>query len=259
MSVAQAEVTIRRRSGQLPIFAAGAADPSPADLSGLLIGPGQVVRMGGTARVSVVVDAPWRVHALAAELALRGLGMQWEPSSVEGHFGVRTAYAGVLAPLSAIWLKGAVKAPPGGFLLDGQRLRLWFTAGGQASPDSSELLLRLGANDEACWKPAIRALAVLGLPAELTMITRRERMVPRPRTEEPVEFVAVAEPEDTPGPEFVDGPDADAAPAEAERPGNEAVGIEPVRAEEPATELRAEIEPEALPPAEPVRGPALRI
>jgi hypothetical protein len=166
MPLAQAEMVGARRSGQLPIFAAAAADPSPADLAGLLIGPGQVVRMGGTARVSVVVDAPWRVHALAAELALRGLGLQWEPATVEGHYGVRTAYAGVLAPLSALWLRGAVKAVPSGFLLDGMRLRLWFTAAGVLTPDSPELLLRIGANDQQCWAPAVRALAILGLPAD---------------------------------------------------------------------------------------------
>ncbi|WP_157545390.1 hypothetical protein [Hamadaea tsunoensis] len=266
MSVAQAEVTVRRRSGQLPIFAAGAADPSPADLSGLLIGPGQVVRMGGTARVSVVVDAPWRVHALAAELGLRGLGMQWEPSSVEGHFGVRTAYAGVLAPLSAIWLKGAVKAPPGGFLLDGVRLRLWFTAAGQASPDSSELLLRLGANDEACWKPAVRALAILGFPAEVTMITRRERAVPRQRTEALVEALEAGEtvidgtdPDDREG-RISDGSMDEIVDEHIDEPMDEL--IDQPR-DEPVAETVLEGEPEAvasvLPPAEPVRGPALRI
>jgi len=162
-----------RTPGQLPIFAAASVDPSPADLAGLLIGPGQVVRMGGTARVSVVVDAPWRVHALDAELRIRDLGMSWEPSSVEGHYGVRTSYSGVLAPLSALWLRGAIKAPPAGFLLDGVRLRLWFTAAGVLNPDSPELLLRVGASDESCWVPAARALAVLGLPAEAELPRRR--------------------------------------------------------------------------------------
>ena len=157
-----------RLAGQLPFFAAASADPIPSDLAGLLIGPGQVVRMGGTARVSIVVDAPWRVHALAAELRMRGLGMQWEPSSVEGHFGVRTSYTGTLAPLSALWLRGAVKAPPAGFLLDGLRLRLWYTGAGCVNDDGTEIQLRLGASDEHCWKPAARALDALGLPAETT-------------------------------------------------------------------------------------------
>jgi hypothetical protein len=155
-----------RLAGQLPFFAAASADPIPGDLAGLLIGPGQVVRMGGTARVSIVVDAPWRVHALAAELRLRGLGMQWEPSSVEGHFGVKTSYSGTLSPLSALWLRGAVKAPPAGFLLDGVRLRLWFTGAGTLSADGAEVLLRVSASDELCWKPAVRALDALGLPAD---------------------------------------------------------------------------------------------
>ena len=54
----QAQRVVRRLAGQLPFFAAASADPIAGDLSGLLIGPGQVVRMGGTARVSIVVDAP---------------------------------------------------------------------------------------------------------------------------------------------------------------------------------------------------------
>jgi hypothetical protein len=169
-----------RLAGQLPFFAAASADPIASDLAGLLIGPGQVVRMGGTARVSIVVDAPWRVHALAAELGLRKLGMQWEPSSVEGHYGVRTSYTGMLAPLSALWLRGAVKAPPAGFLLDGLRLRLWFTGAGSVNEDGTEVLLRLGTSDELCWKPAARALNALGLPAETVRtalrITGRRRL-----------------------------------------------------------------------------------
>jgi hypothetical protein len=157
-----------RVAGQLPFCAGASPPPGASDLAGLLIGPGQVVRMGGTARVSIVVDAPWRVHALAAELRLRALGMQWEPSTVEGHYGVRTSYTGTLAPLSALWLRGAAKAPPAGFLLDGLRLRLWFTGAGTVNEDGTEILLRLGPSDEHCWKPAARALDALGLPAEST-------------------------------------------------------------------------------------------
>jgi hypothetical protein len=164
----QAQRVVRRLAGQLPFFAAASADPIAGDLSGLLIGPGQVVRMGGTARVSIVVDAPWRVHALAAEFRLRGLGIQWEPSSVEGHFGVRTSYSGTLSPLSALWLRGAVKAPPAGFLLDGLRLRLWFTGAGSLAQDGTEALLRVGTSDELCWKPAVKALDALGLPVDPT-------------------------------------------------------------------------------------------
>ena len=69
-----------RPGRQLSLFGAEAADPSLADLAGLLAGPGEVGRMGGTARVSVVVDAAWRVHVLVAELVARG----WRSRGLSG-------------------------------------------------------------------------------------------------------------------------------------------------------------------------------
>ena len=153
------------RSGrQLSLFGVEAADPGPLDLAGLLAGPGQVVRMGGTARVSIVVDAPWRVHVLVAEFALRGLAATWVPT-VDSHLGVRTSYASSLAPLGDGWLRGAVKRPPAGFHLDGPRLRLWVAAAG--TPGSLGFLLRLGPSDEQCWDAVGAALAAVGLPAAL--------------------------------------------------------------------------------------------
>lgn len=150
---------------QLSLFGVEATDPAPADLAGLLAGPGQVVRMGGTARVSVVVDAAWRVHVLVAELGWRGLAATWSPTEVEGHLGVRTSYSTALAALGTSWLRGAVKRPPAGFFLDGPRLRLWAAAAG--SFDESGYVLRLGPSDEACWEPVGGALAAVGLPATL--------------------------------------------------------------------------------------------
>ena len=64
---------------QLSIFGVEAAEPSPVDLAGLLAGPGRIGRMGGTARVSIRVDAAWRVHVLVAELVSRGLVVTWLP------------------------------------------------------------------------------------------------------------------------------------------------------------------------------------
>jgi hypothetical protein len=175
----------RPRGGgqQLSLFGVAAVEPSPADLAGLLAGPGQVVRMGGTARVSIVVDAAWRVHVLVAELARRGLAATWVTSADE-HLGVRTSYATTLAPLAAAWLRGAVKRPPAHFHLDGPRMRLWVAAAGSVEPLG--FLLRLGASDEACWEPVGAALAAAGLPAILLgpraggpayRITGRRRLV----------------------------------------------------------------------------------
>ncbi len=62
---------------QLSIFGAETTEASPFDLAGLLAGPGRLDRMGGTARVSMRVDAAWRVHVLVAELVSRGLVVNW--------------------------------------------------------------------------------------------------------------------------------------------------------------------------------------
>lgn len=143
---------------QLSLFGVEAAEPEPADLAGLLAGPGQVERMGGTARVTVVVDAAWRVHVLVAELAARGLAATWE-STVDGKLAVRTAYTAALAPLAAAWLPEM--RPPAGFHLNGPRLRLWVAAAG--SPDPPGYLLRLGTSADAVGA----ALAAVGLPGVL--------------------------------------------------------------------------------------------
>jgi hypothetical protein len=83
---------------QLPIFGAGTIEPSPADLAGLLAGPGRLDRMGGTARVSIRVDAAWRVHVLVGELVSRGLVVSWLPVQEAGPQPVR---AGAHDPLAA--------------------------------------------------------------------------------------------------------------------------------------------------------------
>jgi hypothetical protein len=149
---------------QLSLFGVEAADPTPADLAGLLAGPGQVTRMGGTARVSTVVDAAWRVHVLAAELAARGLPAGWEPAGDDRHT-VRTAYTSALAALAGAWLRGPAKHPPAGFHLDGYRLRLWVAAAGRAEP--SGFVLGLDPEHDRCWAPVGAALAGIGLPAVL--------------------------------------------------------------------------------------------
>jgi hypothetical protein len=149
---------------QLSLFGVEAAAPAPIDLEGLLAGPGQVVRMGGTARVSVVVDELWRARALHAELAQRGIPATLV-ATVEEHIGVRTAYSTQLAPLGRAWLRGAVKHPPRGFGLDGRRLRLWVLAAGEG--DQLGFTLRLGPSDELAWEPVGVALSAVGLPAVL--------------------------------------------------------------------------------------------
>jgi hypothetical protein len=149
---------------QLSLFGIEAAAPGPEDLAGLLAGPGQVVRMGGTARVSVVVEDRWRAAALVAEMRLRGLTATCV-STVEEHLGVRTPYSSVLAPLANAWLQGAVKAPPPGFALEGRRLRLWMISAGLREPLA--VTLRLGRCEDHVPKLMQRALASVGLPSDI--------------------------------------------------------------------------------------------
>ncbi|MGC4804788.1 hypothetical protein [Micromonospora sp. DT233] len=154
---------------QLSLFGAEAADPSVADLAGLLAGPGEVSRMGGTARLSIVVDAAWRVHVLVAELARRGLAASWA-ATPDGRHLVRTSYTSRLAPLATAWLPDppppvAVKRPPAGLHLNGRRLRLWVAAAGTADPPG--FLLRLGLADAVSQERVGAGLAAVGLPGAL--------------------------------------------------------------------------------------------
>jgi hypothetical protein len=150
----------------LSLFGVEARPASPLDFEGLLAGSGQVVRMGGTARVSIVVEDAWRARSLLAEAAQRGLAATCEPATVEGYIGFRTAYSTALASLGSSWLRGALKHPPTGFALDGRRLRLWAIAAG--GPDgATAFTLRLGVSDESCWDAVGAALAAAGLPSAL--------------------------------------------------------------------------------------------
>ncbi len=169
---------------QLSLFGVEASNASPVDLAGLLAGPGRVSRMGGTARVSVTVDAAWRVHVLVAELAARGLETSWERRArVTGDgveepdgFEVRTAYSVLLAPLAAAWSRGPV---PRFFHLNGPRLRLWLACAGTL--DARTCTLGLTAQT-AAWDTVGAALARAGLPATLVeggpalRITGRRRL-----------------------------------------------------------------------------------
>jgi hypothetical protein len=154
---------------QLSLFSAAAREPRLTDLEGLLAGPGQVVRRGDAARVSVVVTDGWRVEALAAELA--GLGLTPElddPSADDGAVtgvAVRTPWLPQLRAVADAWTRGAVKVPPAGWELDGARLRWWCIAAGSAGP--AMYTLALGDNDEPAWAAVGASLAAAGIPGLL--------------------------------------------------------------------------------------------
>lgn len=96
---------------QLSIFGAETTEPSPADLAGLLAGPGRLDRMGGTARVRVPVDAGWRVHVLMNELVRRGLVVSWHPLAEKGPAGPATGARSADVASVAVRANGRPKRP----------------------------------------------------------------------------------------------------------------------------------------------------
>src|SRR4051794_26266118 len=116
---------------QLSLFSAQALPPSTGDLHGLLVGPGQVVRRGDAARVSVLVPPAetWRVDALVDGLEVLGFEAQTATSD-QGMVVVRTAFSPALLQLADAWFRGAIKTAPLRLALDGPRLRWWCLAAG---------------------------------------------------------------------------------------------------------------------------------
>jgi hypothetical protein len=145
--------------GQLSFLTAGVRPPGVDDLEGLLLGVAQVVRLGGTARLSALVDDPWRVHEVLAAYAERGL--RGEVVQEDGLTSVRTPFSKTLRPVAERWVRGAVKSVPTGFALDGSRLRLWVIGAGRR--DEHGFLLRLGPHDPQVWDAAGAALARFGI------------------------------------------------------------------------------------------------
>ncbi|HET7530846.1 MAG TPA: hypothetical protein VFJ98_07805 [Mycobacteriales bacterium] len=153
---------------QLSLFSAAAREPRVADLEGLLAGSAQVVRRGGTARISVVVSAGWRAKALLAEMAGLALDAEADPSE-PGGVAVRTPWLPELRAVADAWTRGAVKMPPAGWALDGARLRWWCLAEGSAAGGdrAATYTLALGPSDEPAWLAVGAALAAAGVAGVL--------------------------------------------------------------------------------------------
>ena len=149
----------------MSFFSADARHPRVADLAGLLCGQGQVVSFAKmAARLSVVVDEPWRAEALAAALVDRGIEPELATSD-EGYPLVRTAFRSDLTGLACAWTKGAVKAVPAGSALDGPALRLWALAAGSWRDNGYFLGLDPRAPDT--HEALAAAVSTAGLPVSL--------------------------------------------------------------------------------------------
>jgi hypothetical protein len=91
---------------QPSLFGADASPPEPGDLAGLLAAGGTVAgHLSGHssgARVSIIVDHPWRAATLVGECARRGIPAT-SVATPDDHIAVRTVYSPALAPLAAAW------------------------------------------------------------------------------------------------------------------------------------------------------------
>jgi hypothetical protein len=150
-------------SSQLSFFSAGARPAGIDDLDGVLCGPGQVVRQGDAARISVIVREEWRVTALLSALDSLGLPGGTADAHEEGGTTVRTPFDARLVPLAVRWSGGGAKRAPLDLALDGPRLRWWAMAAGHDTP--AGYVLMLGPQDEAAWPGVGAALVRAGLTA----------------------------------------------------------------------------------------------
>jgi hypothetical protein len=170
-----------RVDGTISLFSAEASGPGLADLAGVLCGPGRMAGFGRTAaRLSAVVDEPWRARALARECRRRGAEAQVSAAEC-GRPLVRTPFRVDLLPLERHWNRGEEKVLPDGFRLDGAMLRMWALAAG--SPQGNGYLLALDPEAPETHERLITALAQLGVPAKifkgeeaLLRITGRRRL-----------------------------------------------------------------------------------
>ncbi|HZZ96445.1 MAG TPA: hypothetical protein VFE19_05505 [Jatrophihabitantaceae bacterium] len=148
---------------QFSLFGAAAAEPSRADLDGVLLAGGHWVRNAGTARLSIVVAQRWRADALAAEFAMRAVEGPDPIVAAEEGWSVRTGFRPELLDAAARWTRGANEGPPTGFALTVGGLRLWAIAWGRH--DEGGYLLATSRVDPGLHLAAGAQLSRLGLAA----------------------------------------------------------------------------------------------
>ncbi|KAA0104129.1 hypothetical protein [Mycolicibacterium sp. P1-5] len=149
---------------QLSFFSAESVPPAVADLTGLLATTGQVVVVGGGARLSVVVDDLWRAEALAEMISETGLEAEIARTD-ENNPLVRTAVDARLSGIAASWTRGAVKTVPPQWLPGARELRAWTLAAG--SPEADRYLLGLDPHAPDTHSPLASALMRVGIAPTL--------------------------------------------------------------------------------------------
>ncbi|HNM83672.1 MAG: hypothetical protein U0Q20_07905 [Mycobacterium sp.] len=153
---------------QLSFFSADSVPPAVSDLTGLLATSGQIVVVGSPrpegARLSVVVDRPWRAAALAEMIAECGLAPEVLRTE-ENTPLVRTPVDPALLDIAALWTRGAVKTVPPQWVPGSRELRAWALAAG--TPDGERYLLGLDPHAPDTHSPLASALMRAGIAPTL--------------------------------------------------------------------------------------------
>ena len=149
---------------QLSFFSAESVPPAVADLTGMLAGPGQVVLIGGGARLSVVVEELWRARALAEMISEAGLEPEITRTEEDTPL-VRTAVDVRLTGIATDWTRGAVKTVPPQWLPGPRELRAWTLAAGV--PEADRYLLGLDPHAPDTHSPLASALIRVGIAPTL--------------------------------------------------------------------------------------------
>lgn len=156
---------------QFSLFGAAAVAPTVADLDGIVLAGGHWVHalVDGVAcaRLSVLVDAPWRASALIEELRSRDIEAEQvaagHAGELSGLIDVRTGLLADLRRHADRWTLGARLVPPADFTLSAGGLRLWAIAQGRR--DEIGYLLATPALESPVHRVAGAQLAAAGLTA----------------------------------------------------------------------------------------------
>lgn len=205
------------RDNQLSLFSADLTPPEPDDLAGLLAGPGRIAPSPGGARLSVVVDARWRLEALQRECRVRDVEVlpagapPDRPSAkapteapveddATGTWELRLEQAPHLDELARRWTQRSIKTLPDDLRLTAGLLRCWVITSGR--PADVGYLLGLDPDAVDTHVGLAAACSAAGITGSLVGSRTRSpaiRIVGHRRCQRLAELVGSAPPEAPPG------------------------------------------------------------
>lgn len=204
------------RDNQLSLFSADLTPPEPEDLAGLLAGPGRIAPSPGGARLSVVVDARWRLEALQRECRVRDVEILpaaappdlVAPSALDEpvqdddgrSWELRLEQAPHLDELARRWTQRSIKTLPDDLRLTAGLLRCWVITSGR--PADVGYLLGLDPDAVDTHVGLAAACSAAGITGSLVGSRTRSpaiRIVGHRRCQRLAELVGSAPPEAPPG------------------------------------------------------------